>query len=191
MKGWMLIAALLLGLIIGPSHAFAMECFDVEYPDTTTVDGQKLVLNGMGLRPGPLGVKVYMAGAYVPKKSKSSKELLDLDVPKQVVITFMRDVSKKQVVKAYQQNLDRAPDAIRSKITKDYENIMAKLQGAKKGDTQVFTYIPNEGLRIETLGKHRITITNPTTIEYFLGLYVGDNPRFDRMRDGIVTGNCK
>lgn len=191
MKGWMLAVALLVGFVIAPSDADAMECFDVEYPDTIQVEGQTLVLNGMGLRPGPLGVKVYMAGAYVPKKARSSKDLLDLSTPKRIVLTFMRDVSKKQVEKAYRQNLERAPDDIRPQITEDYENIIAKLQAADKGQTHVFTYLPKVGLKIETIGKHRVTITNPAMIEYFLGLYVGPNPRFQKMRDGIVTGKCQ
>jgi len=187
----MLTATLLLASFIAPSHAHAMECFDVEYPDTIQVDGQTLVLNGMGLRPGPLVVKVYMAGAYVTKKARTSKELLDLSTPKRVVVTFMRDVSKKQVATAYRQNLERAPDDIHPQITEDYENIIAKLQAAEKGQTHVFTYIPNVGLKIETIGKHRVTITNRVMIEYFLGLYMGPNPRFQKMRDGIVTGKCQ
>lgn len=191
MKGWLLALALCMGWMMAPVHAHAMECFDVEYPDTMDVEGHKLVLNGMGLRPGPLGVKVYMAGAYVPKKARNSKELMNLDVPKRVVLTFMRNVSKKQVSKAYRQNLERASDNIRDQITEDYENIIAKLQAVDKGQTHVFTYIPNVGLKIETVGKHRITITNRVTIEYFLGLYLGPDPRFQKMRDGIVTGKCQ
>lgn len=183
--------ALMMGAIALPTTASAAECEGVTYPDTTTVDGKTLVLNGMGIRTATVfNVNVYMAGAYVTKKSTSSKELLDLSKPIKVVLTFMRNVSKNKVVGAYQENLDRAPDGVRENITKDYENIMEKLQSVKKGDTHVFTYIPGTGMQIETIGKHRTTITNPTMIEYFLGLYIGPNPNYQKMRDGVVNGEC-
>lgn len=191
MRNWILSLALMMGVLALPAFASAAECEGITYPDTATVDGQTLVLNGMGLRTATvLNVKVYMAGAYVAKKSTSSKELLDLSTPKKIVLTFMRNVSKKKVVGAYQENLDRAPDGVREKITQDYENIMAKLQSVEKGQTHVFTYIPGTGLKIETIGKHRVTITNPDMITYFLGLYLGPDPNYQQMRDGIVTGKC-
>src|SRR5699024_10565852 len=97
--------ALMMGAIALPTTASAAECEGVTYPDTTTVDGKTLVLNGMGIRTATIfNVNVYMAGAYVTKKSTSSKELLDLSKPIKVVLTFMRNVSKNKVVGAYQEN---------------------------------------------------------------------------------------
>lgn len=191
MRILILSVALMMGAIALPTTASAAECAGVTYPDTTIVDGKTLVLNGMGIRTATVfNVNVYMAGAYVTKRSNSSKELLDLSKPIKVVLTFMRNVSKNKVVGAYQENLDRAPDGVRENITKDYQNIMEKLQSVKSGDTHVFTYIPGTGLQIETIGKLRTTITNPTMIEYFLGLYIGPNPNYPKMRDGIVNGEC-
>lgn len=119
MRNWILSLALMMGVLALPAFASAAECEGITYPDTATVDGQTLVLNGMGLRTATvLNVKVYMAGAYVAKKSTSSKELLDLSTPKKIVLTFMRNVSKKKVVGAYQENLDRAPDGVREKSPK-------------------------------------------------------------------------
>lgn len=191
MRTWILSAALIIGLLALPTYASAAECEGVTYPESITVDGQKLVLNGMGLRTATiLNVKVFVAALYVPKVSRSSKELLDPSVPKRVVLTFVRNVSHNKVAGAYQENLDRAPDDIRESIRPDYELLISRVVPVKKGDTNVFTYIPGTGLQIETVGKLRATITNPDMIQYFLGLYMGPTPNYQQMRDGLVTGKC-
>lgn len=191
MTRWGIVFLLLAAFVMLPITASAAECKGVEFPETATLDGHKLVLHGMGLRSAALGIKVFVAALYVPEKTTNAKTLMDLKKPKKLVLTFMRDVSTKQVVKAYRQNLDAAPDSIREDITEDYERIIAHAKGVKKGQQNIFAYTPEDGLKLYTAGKHLVTITNPVTIEYFLGFYMGPRPRFQSMRDAIVNDGCR
>jgi len=62
------LVVLLLALSTGPVLAATLA--GVELPGTETVDGTKLVLNGMGLREATvLRVKAYVGGLYLEKPS--------------------------------------------------------------------------------------------------------------------------
>lgn len=191
MKRWLALFALLAVILGSVASASAAECAGVKYPETASVAGEKLVLNGMGLREATVfNVDVLVAALYVPKKSTDPKVLLDLKTPKRIILTFVRDVGRSDVVDAYRSNLKRAPGKIRDVIRPDYEKIMSQLSDMKKGQTQVFTYIPNKGLEIKVKGKVLHLITEPATIDYYLGLYMGPNPPIKSVRDGLVTGKC-
>jgi len=68
----------------------------VNLPDTTTVAGKSLVLNGLGLRTEFM-VKVYVAGLYFEPKSTDAGGIIKADAPKKIVMQFLHDASKKQM----------------------------------------------------------------------------------------------
>lgn len=67
-----------------------MELAGVTLPDTTTVNGSSLKLNGMGVRTKTmLKVKIYVAGLYLATPSYDGAAIIVADEPKQVVMHFL------------------------------------------------------------------------------------------------------
>ena len=80
------------------SHAGTLA--NVTLPDTDQVGNTTLVLNGMGLRT-KYAFKVYVAGLYIPQKSADPSAILKPDVPRRIVMHFVRDVSKNQLTDGF------------------------------------------------------------------------------------------
>jgi hypothetical protein len=133
-----LIARLLLvAAILAPAGAHAMQLEGVQMADTLQVNGKQLLLNGMGAREATIfNVKVYIGGLYLEKPSHSPEEILSSKGPKRVVLAFLRDVSAKDIRKAWTESFERnsAPESAHAGLVQ----LQSLTKDMKKGDTFSF-----------------------------------------------------
>ena len=78
----------------------------VTLADTVQAGSTTLVLNGLGLRTKYM-VKIYVAGLYLPQKSTDPAAILKPDVPKRIVMHFVRNVSKTQLTDGFSESFQR------------------------------------------------------------------------------------
>ena len=96
--------ALALTLFVAASAAQAASVGGVNLADTVTAGGQKLVLNGAGVRK-KLFFKVYTGALYLPAKQNSPDFILGADTPRQMSMHFTFDVEKEKIAEAWQEGL--------------------------------------------------------------------------------------
>ena len=89
-----LATGLAFALVTGISSA--ADVAGVNVPDTETVDGKALKLNGAGVRKKAI-FKVYVAGLYVETPSKDSAALLASSQAKSMHLWMLRDVKGASV----------------------------------------------------------------------------------------------
>jgi hypothetical protein len=150
------LGALLAAFTIGASAQvnLAGSKFDAE----TTVGGQKLTLNGAGIRYKAM-FKVYAAGLYTPKKMTHNEEVLDTKVAKRLQLVALRDVSGEEFGKLFARAVEE--NATREEFSKSISEVvrmgeifsMGKQFG--KGDVVLVDYIPGTGLTINFKGKQQ------------------------------------
>jgi len=92
----LLLALLLLVPAIAPAATLA----GVTLEDKVSVNGQNLVLNGLGLRK-KFFIKVYVGGLYLQAKSSVPGAILAADSPRRMVMSFLYGVSKDQMCDAW------------------------------------------------------------------------------------------
>jgi hypothetical protein len=85
----------------------------VTLPDTLKVGEKTLKLNGLGLRKKAV-FKIYVGGLYLESPSKDAGAILAADQAKAIRMHFLRDLTKAQLVEAFQEGFeanvkDRAP----------------------------------------------------------------------------------
>jgi Chalcone isomerase-like len=157
----------------------------VNLPDTSTVGGKSLVLNGVGLR-SEFMVKVYVAGLYLPRKSTDASAIIKVDEPKQIVMQFLHDASKKQMTDAFDQSFkDNAPDA-ETTIKTDTDKFLAALEPVKVGEQMVFTYVPGTGTTFAINGKDKLTIAGPAFGQAIFSVWLGPKPPTSSLKKGML-----
>ena len=104
----------------------------VTLPDKADVDGQSLVLNGMGLR-SKLFFKVYVGGLYLAQKEKSAQKVLGADVPRRMVLSFIYDVSKDQMCDAWNEGLEANTPNASAEVKKNFATLCGWMDGVGKG----------------------------------------------------------
>jgi Chalcone isomerase-like len=105
-------------LIVSPvstlgTAALAGELSGATLPDPLKAGEKTLKLNGLGLRTKAM-FKVYVGGLYLESPSKDAGAILAADQAKAIRMHFLRDLTKAQLVEAFQEGFegnvkDRAP----------------------------------------------------------------------------------
>src|SRR5690349_17736367 len=124
----------------------AAELEGVQLEERAQVDGQRLELNGIGLRTRYF-FKVYVAGLYLPRKVSSAQTALDGPGPKRIVLVMLRDASAEQFVDSIAAGLDaNHSEAELEKLQPQIDELFAKIHAigeAKKGMRIVLDYSPS------------------------------------------------
>lgn len=166
-------------------HLSAASLAGVTLPDSVQVGGKTLVLNGMGLRTKFI-VKVYVAGLYLDQKSSDANAILKSDSPKQLVMHFVRGVSKNQMTDAFEESFkNNSPDAAKE-MKADIDQFLNAIEPVKEGQEMVLTYVPGTGTTVSIAGKEKLTIANPAFATLLFSVWLGPKPPNADLKKGIL-----
>jgi len=84
----------------------AGEAAGVKIPDTVTVEGKTLKLNGAGLRKKVV-FKVYVAGLYLETASKDSAAVISSDQFKSMRLWILRSLKGSQITEAIVEGFEK------------------------------------------------------------------------------------
>jgi hypothetical protein len=165
----LLLACVLIGPLAAPARAAALA--GVTLPDKVDVNGQSLVLNGLGLRT-KLFIKIYVGGLYLPQKEKSAQKILAADAPRQMLLSFIYDVSKKQMCEAWDEGLEATTPNASAEVKKSFTTLCGWMDGVGKGQKLVLTYVPGEGTHVEVAGKAKGVLPGKPTADAILNTWL-------------------
>lgn len=114
----------------------------VNFSDEIIADGKPLLLNGLGTRKATfLKVKVYHAALYLAHRASEPEAFLETPEPKQIVMSFVRNVGANDLKKTYSEAFATAnPDTHQSMATLFNEFNSNFQQEVKKGQKMIFTF---------------------------------------------------
>ena len=189
---------LLLSVVAVAVHAalatptFGAECNGVTAPDTVTVGGSDLVLNGMGIRRATLlQAKIYVGSLYLPEKSKDGGHILATDRPWQLVLRFVRDVDISDMRDALEVGLSKAAGDKLVALSQSIETLKASKVDFKKGQYLSFTSDPTNGVAVDVNGAGGPTIRGADFSLALLSMWIGAEPRDAGLKAGLLGGACE
>ncbi len=100
-------------------------------PDSLKVGEKSLVLNGLGLRKKAV-FKVYVCGLYLESSSKDAAAILAADRARAIRMRFLRDLTKAQLVEAFQEGFD-ANAADKAGQMASFAKMLALVPDVKEG----------------------------------------------------------
>ena len=171
--------------------AGARDCKGVTFPDQAQVDGNDLVLNGLGLRKATaLKVSVYVAALYLAKPSSDASAVLASETPTELVLQFVRNVGADDLRKAWTEGFENnARDQLPA-----LKDRIAELNGwmtdVKTGDRLTFIRKPGTGLQVDVKGAMKGTIKGDDFAKAFLSIWLGANPPNPDVKSGMLGGAC-
>lgn len=174
-------------VLAGAFPAAAAELAGVALADSAEAGGQKLVLNGMGLRE-KFFIDVYVAGLYLPSKQRSGEAVLDADTPRRLVMHFTYDVSKDQVCEAWNESLAANRPNASAALKKDFETLCSYMADVAEAEQMAFTYVPGEGTTIEVKGQEKGTVAGKDFADALFASWIGDHPATGKLKKGLLGG---
>src|SRR6185369_14577267 len=131
-RGLIRVVALAILLASLATSARAAQLAGVTMPDTLAAGDKTLKLNGLGLRKKAI-FKVYVGGLYLESPSKDASAILATNQAKAIRMQFLRDLTKAQLVEAFQEGFDaNAQDKAGQKAA--FDKMLALVPDVKEGD---------------------------------------------------------
>ena len=170
------------------SSATAATLAGVTLPDLYAVDGQSLILNGIGVRTFTIfRIRAYVAALYLPRPSHDAREILQSPEPKVIILKFIRGASKERIERQY-----RAGEAINCGNGEcapsdrgDFERLVAAAPAVKPGDTSTYIFT-TRGVRV--LANDRVIgdFSDRDLSYRLLAGFIGDRPPSPELRRRLL-----
>jgi hypothetical protein len=153
----------------------AGEVAGVSMPDTVTVEGKALKLNGMGLRTRII-FRVYVAGLFLEKPSHDAAVVIAADEIKRIELSMLRRASSSQVTEAIGAGFERDSKAQMPALKARLDRLKSWVPDVNKGDLIVLTYVPGKGTIVSNGVTERGVIEGKDFSDALLSVWLGPNP---------------
>ena len=179
-------AALFACWLSHPTQAAALA--GLSLPDTFTVAGQPLVLNGLGLRTLTIfNVRAYIAGLYLPRPSHDAQTILASAEPRVLVLRFLRSASKARIETEYREgeanNCGQGGCAVADKA--DFERLIAAAPAVVRGDTSTYVFTAT-GVQVFANDRLIGNFANPDLAYHLLAGFIGAHPPSPELRRRLL-----
>jgi hypothetical protein len=177
-----LAAALLLSLAL---PALAKEVAGVSLPETATVDGKALKLNGMGLRK-KMVFKVYVAGLYLETPSKDAASVISSDQVKRIHLSVLRSLSSHQVSEAIEEGFEKNSKATMAALKARLEKLGTMIPNVEKGDQILLTYVPGKGTMVSAKNAEKGVIEGKDFADALFSVWLGSSPVQEDLKEALL-----
>ena len=164
--------------------ARAGELAGATLPDTLSAGDKTLKLNGLGLRKKAM-FKVYVGGLYLESPSKDAGAVLTADQRKAIRMHFLRDLTKAQLVEAFQEGFEaNAKDTAGQKAA--FDKMLALVPDVKDGNTLTLTYVPGKGTTLRVGDKELGAFEGKGFADAVFSIWLGPKPPSDDLKKGML-----
>lgn len=186
LRGRALVVVAALSLLALPALAQVV-VEDVRLPETRTVEGKTLRLNGAGLRTRV--VKLYVGALFLEEPTRDAKEVIDSDQTKRFELHVLRDLSKEQVGDVIREGFQKNSGAEMGKLESRLDKLVEGIPALKRGDVMTVTYVPSS--RTTTVDGPRndpVRIEGEDFAKAMFRIWVGDTPAQDSLKRELLRG---
>jgi hypothetical protein len=176
------IAALLLA-----HAASAAEVAGVQVPDTITVAGKELKLNGAGVRK-KFVVKVYVGALYLPAPASDAAAIVRADEQKSVHMRFLRGVSRDQVMDAFRDGFRNNGGEAEAAALGPSLNRVAPIvpRELKQGEQMFIDYVPGTGTIVTVPTSGQVIIEGKRFADAIFLNWLGSEPADSGLKDKML-----
>ena len=182
----MLCGALSLCALLAVTPARAARLDGIRMPRIIQFNGERLFLNGLGLRTYSIfDIHIYVAALYLTHGSRSAEEILQSPETKLLTLQFEHDVSADAARKAWRDGLRNNCQAPCQLAPADINTFLTEIPAVRAGDSYSF-YFTNGGVSIIVDGKQLGRIEQPQFAGAMLGMFLGPAPASPELKAELL-----
>jgi len=145
---------------------------------------QDTVVGELGLRKKAV-FKVYVGGLYLESASKDGGAILASDQAKAIRMHFLRDLTKAQLVEAFQEGFEaNVKDKAAQKAA--FDKMLALVPDVKEGTTMTFTYLPGKGTTLHAGTKELGVFEGKGFADAVFSIWLGPKPPSEELKTGML-----
>ena len=176
----------LLALLALPSFS-QTEMEGVSLKSEITMDGQKLVYNGAGVRKKYF-FKLYVGALYLPQKLSSGSMIVKGDQPMLIQLNIISDlITSEKMIESVNEGFEKSTGGNTSPIQTEIDQIIATFKDEiKDGDVFNLMYLPGTGVKVYKNGTLGATVKGMEFKKALFGIWLGDDPVASGLKDGML-----
>ncbi len=172
------VLVLLLVLFVAAPCAMAKDFGGAEIPDTVTIAGKKMQLNGAGVRRKFGLVKVYAGALFLTTKSSDAARILNAEEPMMIRMHCIRaGVSPQKLIDSWNESFENITNGnlapYQAQINQFNSAFTVETVKNQKYD---ITYLSEKGLVVYMDGQEKITIADKKFKRLVFSIWLGDRP---------------
>lgn len=180
-----------LATVQAQAPAQAVELAGVRYEASEQVGGQKLQLNGAGIRYKAI-FKVYAAALYLPSRLGTPEAVYAATGgPRRLHITMLRDIDGNELGKLFTQGMEKnSPREIFARSingTLKLAELFARRKKLASGESFTVDWVPGSGTLISVNGRQELEpIKEPEFYTALMSIWLGPAPADSQLKDALL-----
>lgn len=173
-------------LLLAAPLAQAGELAGVTLPETVTVAGSELTLNGMGLREAGW-IDVYVGALYLANPTSDAEAVIAADAPSRISLHFVRDVGEESLTDAWKEGFAANSDAdTQEAIAERMKTFNSFFGDIAEGESMVFDMVPGEGTTVTIAGEEKGVIEGDDFASALRAIWFGPEPPDEDLKEGML-----
>jgi len=169
-------------------NTFAKTVYDISLPDTVTVAGEQLQLNGYGLRK-KFFLKIYLGSLYTKAKATSTEQVLEMPGAKLIRMNFIyHKVGREKITEAFAEGFEKnSPQLKGNPVLQQFLDLFKADFIA--GDQVDLELAADGTVSASHNGKNLGSIPSDDLAKAVLLIYLGKKPADKNLKVGMLGGN--
>ena len=172
------------------ARADSVDVAGVKFDTSLDLAGQKLQLNGAGIRYKFI-IKVYAAGLYLGAKASTPEAVLAAAGAKRIQIVALRDIDGNDLGKLFTKGIEQ--NSTRQEFMKSINGVLkiaemfANKKDLMKGESFSVDYLPGVGSVVMLNGKPQgDAIKEPEFFGALMNIWLGKSPADEQLKDALL-----
>ncbi len=146
-------------------------------PNTVSFEGEKLILNGAGVRE-KYWLDMYAGALYLTSTSQDAKEIVSSDTPGAIKLHMVSNlITSDKMISAIHEGFENSTNGKTEAISSEIENFIGYFEEQiNKEDVFDIVYIPSKGMLIYKNGTQMGIIKGLEFRKALFGIWLSDKP---------------
>lgn len=178
--------------VAAPAPVSQREIAGVKVDNAITLGGQRLPLNGAGIRYKTF-IKVYVGSLYASRKVTDLQSLVAAPGPKRMQLVMLREINGTELGRLLYRGIeDNTTKEQFFKFAGSFarvSNIFIEYKALKQGDVVSVDYIPGTGTTILVNGKIAANevFKEPEFFQAMMSIWLGPVPADFKLKDALLN----
>lgn len=178
---------LLFAVVTITSASAQTKAAGVTIPNNVSFEGEKLVLNGVGVRE-KFWMDMYAGALYLDSKSSDAKSIINANNPMAIKLHMVSSlITSEKMVDAVNEGFENATNGKTSGISSEISQFKAFFSDEiNKEDIFDIVYIPSKGVMVYKNGKEKGVIKGMEFKKALFGIWLSEKPADKKLKQGML-----
>ncbi|MFO8147490.1 MAG: chalcone isomerase family protein [Bacteroidota bacterium] len=178
---------LLFAVVTIASSSAQTKAAGVIIPNNVSFEGEKLVLNGVGVRE-KFWMDMYAGALYLDSKSSDAKSIINANDPMAIKLHMVSSlITSEKMIDAVNEGFENATNGKTSGISSEISKFKAFFsEEINKEDVFDIVYIPSKGVLVYKNGNEKGIIKGMEFKKALFGIWLSDKPADKKLKQGML-----